>query len=181
MDWIEPYRARFPEAENTKRINQMFEEGVLDYSRGQETDEEIAMNYPSPLFGAVTRCYYSRFPTPTPNSVLPTLLPGLSPGAFEAGYVVYDDGLAPNWSLDPAGGSADLHASDTVYQGTNAIEVTLEPDLWITFDVASPPDFSASTILVFYLNGGETADQQLYVEMKSGDGVSLGICRFRGQ
>jgi len=27
---------------------------------------------------------------------------------------------------------------------------------------------------VFYLNGGETADQQLYVEMKSGDNTSLG-------
>jgi len=57
MDWIEPYRARFPEAENTKRINQMLEEGVLDYSRWQDGDE-VTMNYPSPLYGAVTRCFY---------------------------------------------------------------------------------------------------------------------------
>jgi hypothetical protein len=61
-----------------------------------------------------------------------------------------------------------------VYAGLLAIEVTLQPSVGITFDTSPPFDISDYAYLVFYLNGGETADQQLYVEMKSGDNVPLG-------
>jgi hypothetical protein len=102
-------------------------------------------------------------PTPAPT---PTPLPGLSAQAFEAGYIVYADSLTQGWSLDPWSGTADLGSLANVYQGTSAVEVTLDPSGAVTFDVGSF-DTSAYDLMVFYLNGGETADQELYVEMFS--------------
>ena len=115
---------------------------------------------------------YTPIPTPTPTLPPPTVGPTPSGMQWDEGYVIYDDALAAGWSIDPYGGSADWNASGMVYQGASAIEVTLEPDLWITFDVGQF-DSSAYGYLVFYLNGGETTDQQLYVEMNSGE-TSLG-------
>lgn len=60
MGWIEAYRARFPESENTKRINKLFEDMVLDYSRWQVGENRAVMIYPNPLDGAATRCLYSK-------------------------------------------------------------------------------------------------------------------------
>ncbi len=108
---------------------------------------------------------------PPPTASPPTLT--LTPGPT-APYIIYTDGLAAGWSLDPWGGQADAHSSRVVYQGSEAIEITLQPSIGITFDTRPPLDIANYTYLVFYLNGGDTADQQLYVEMKSGDNVPLG-------
>ena len=43
------YIARFPNSENSNRITQMLETGVLDYSRLQDGGDEVTMNYPNPL------------------------------------------------------------------------------------------------------------------------------------
>ncbi len=115
--------------------------------------------------------------TPTPLPPTPTQtpepLPTLSSESFDAGYVVYDDALSIGWSLDPWGGTADLSSPESVYQGSNALEVTLDPSGGITFDVSNF-DATAYDFMIFYFNGAESTDQQLYVEMKSGDNVPLG-------
>ena len=109
---------------------------------------------------------YVPLPTPTP-------IPTLSPGSLEAGSTVYDDALKGRWSLDPWGGTVDFNSSASVYEGSTAIEVALDPSGAITFDNGSF-DVSAHDFLIFYLNGSATVDQQLYVEMKSKDNVPLG-------
>ena len=88
---------------------------------------------------------------------------------------IYNDNLANGWSLDPWGGSADLNTSEIVYQGGTAIKVDLDPNGAITFDGGLSTELlSRYTHLVFYINGGQTADQQLYVEVKSEDNIVLG-------
>jgi hypothetical protein len=114
-------------------------------------------------------------PTPeAPPNPDPTPFPTQSSQASSDGHVVYDDAISEGWSLDPWGGTADLSNTDSVYDGSFAIHVTLEPEGAITFDTGSPPSISDSTYLVFYLNGGGLADQQLFVEMRASDGTSLG-------
>lgn len=75
--------------------------------------------------------------------------------------------------LNPWSGTADLFSSANAYQGSNAIEITLEPSGGVSFAIGS---FDASTYdyLVFYLNGGDPANQELYVEMKSESDIPFG-------
>ncbi|MBC8505835.1 MAG: VCBS repeat-containing protein [Anaerolineales bacterium] len=107
----------------------------------------------------------------------PNVKPPPSPTTCEAppveDYIVYSDDVAPGWSFDPWSGTANLSSLASVYQGENAMEVTLEPGGAITFDNWSF-DTSSYDYMVFYLNGGATADQELYIEMKSGNNVSFG-------
>ena len=121
----------------------------------------------------IDKSAYTPIPTPTPTSIPPTPGPTPSTEQIEQGYVVYDDELAEGWSLDPWSGTAELFSSASVYQGSSAIEVMLEPWGAITFDNASF-DTSAYDYMVFNLNGGATADQALYVEMISVDNITLG-------
>ncbi|MBC8505833.1 MAG: hypothetical protein ISR58_00075 [Anaerolineales bacterium] len=111
--------------------------------------------------------------TPISASAVAPSGPTTSTEQLDASPVVYDDELQSGWSLDPWSGTADLFSSASVYQGSNAIEVSLEPSGAITFDVGSF-DTSAHDYLVFYINGGDTADQALYVELKSREGTSIG-------
>lgn len=94
--------------------------------------------------------------------------------ALETGYAIYIDGLSTGWSLDPYGGTGILDSSTMPHAGTQSIEVTIQPDLWITFDAYPPIDGVAYTHLVFFINGGESADQRLYVEMKSVANILVG-------
>jgi len=121
----------------------------------------------------IDKSAYTPMPTPSPTSPPPTAGPTSSTGQMEEGQIVYDDELAEGWSLDPRGGTVDLSSSASVFKGSNAIEFTLEPGGTITFDNAGF-DTSPFEYMVFYFNGGATADQELYVEMKSGDATSLG-------
>ncbi len=112
-------------------------------------------------------------PSPTPMLPAPTPGPTPSTGQIEGGYIVYDDGLSEGWSLDIWGGTADLFSSTNAYQGSNAIETTIDPGSGFTLPVGSF-DVSTYDYLVFYLNGGDTADQELFVEMMSESGEPSG-------
>jgi len=125
----------------------------------------------------VVRSHYGAEPRETKiNKYMenPTPIPTLSSDQIEAGYLVYDDKLAEGWTLDPWAGTANTSSSAQFYQGSRAIEITLRssPGAILLdnklFDTA-PYDY-----MVFYLNGGSTADQELYVEMISVDNKTLG-------
>jgi len=135
----------------------------------QETDFSLTLSA-----APIDTSSFTPIPTPTPTPIPPTPGPTPSSGQIDQGYVVYDDGLSEGWSLDPWSGTADLFSSASVYQGVNAIEITLEPEGGaITFDNwgfdTSPYDY-----MIFYINGSATADQELYVEMISVDNQTLG-------
>jgi len=77
----------------------------------------------------------------------------------------------------PWDGSGDLSSTAVVYAGTHAIEATLQPDLSVTFDSAQF-DVSPYDYLVFFVHGGDAADQDLYVEMMAGGEGVLGERAF---
>jgi hypothetical protein len=165
MGWIEPYRARFPESESTRRINQMFEEGVLDYSRWPGTHEEIGMLYPNSLDGAATRCFYSRINISTPT---PTLSP-----EQEISLFVYDDAAEPGWDIHVnfGEGEIDLSSKSAVHNGQFAIEAKMDP--WGSFAMWTKPlDTSQFLYLEFYINGGSQGGQMINV-LTFGEGVVL--------
>jgi len=125
----------------------------------------------------VVRNFYGAEPRETKinkSIEIPTPVPTLSSDQIEADYLVYDDELAEGWTLDPWAGTANTSSSAQVYQGSRAIEITLRsrPGAILldnkSFDTV-PYDY-----MVFYLNGGTTADQELYVEMISVDNKTLG-------
>lgn len=160
MGWIEAYRARFPESENAKRIDQMFEEGVLEYFRWQ--DDKFSMIYPNALDGAVTRCLFANV---APSLPVPTPVPAFSQQAYELGLIIYDDRFIKPWSCNADG---EFQESNMAFQGEESIQVTLVPDGAVYFNNNRPPYIPFYTWLAFYFNGGAAADQQLYVEMKAG-------------
>lgn len=104
---------------------------------------------------------------------MPTPVPTLSIEQLDQGYVVYDDELAEGLSMDIWGGMIDQFSTANVYQGTNAIEITIDPGSGFTIPVDSF-DTSRYDFLVFYLNGGDSADQELSVVMMSESGMPLG-------
>jgi len=109
------------------------------------------------------------FPTPTPVGPTP------STEQFDEGYVIYDDTLTEPWSLNPWGGSADPSSTAAVYEGMNAVELSIRPGGGIAFDGGMAPDILQDyTHLVFYFNGGERADQNTYIEMFVGEDVLVG-------
>jgi len=123
----------------------------------------------------IEKSAYSPIPTPAPT--LPTLTPGPTPSTeqFDEGYVLYDDDLSADWSLNPWGGSADPSSTTAVYEGINAIELSIRPGEGIAFNGGMAPDILQNyTHLVFYFNSGETADQNTYIEMFVGEDVLVG-------
>jgi hypothetical protein len=97
-------------------------------------------------------------PTPTPE-------PTFSQQDYEKGLVVYADSLVKPWSWSVEG---EAQESDLAFEGEHAIAVSLTPGGAIYFDTKRPPYVPNYTWLVFDFNGGDTADQQLYLEMKTG-------------
>ena len=107
-------------------------------------------------------------PVPTPG-------PTVSAEQFNQGFVIYNDGFTSNWMLNPWGGSADLSSTSAAYEGMNSIELTIRPGEGIAFGGGMTPDILQNyTHLVFYFNGGETADKNTYIEMFVGEDVSVG-------
>ena len=121
----------------------------------------------------IDKSAYKPIPTPTPTLPPPTAGPTPSTGQIDQGYVIYDDDLAEGWSLDMWGGTVDLFSSTNVYQGSSAIAITLEPGSGFTLPAGSF-DTSKYDYVVFYLNGGDTADQELYVQMMAESGEPAG-------
>ena len=129
----------------------------------------------------IDKSAYTPIPTPTPTLPIPTPKPTLQPsptpsqGQWEQDYVVYADGLEPGWMLNPWGGSADPSSTTAVYEGMNAIELSIRPGEGIAFNGVIAPDIlQYYTHLVFYFNSGKTADQNTYIEMFVGEDVLVG-------
>jgi hypothetical protein len=117
---------------------------------------------------------YTPVPTPTPTLPPPPVAPPPSSEQFDQGYAIYGDDFASGWFLNSwDAGTADQLSSASVYEGSNAIEFTLEPDGGFSFVIGSF-DASDYDYLVFYLNGGETADQDLFLRMNSEETDILG-------
>jgi hypothetical protein len=155
--------------------------GVFQWDMGIATDEMWAewflplrrLCVRGKLAEDVVRSFYGG----EPRSVTPTLIP-VTPD-IDAKHIgltcnIYEDALSSVWTMDPWGGSGDLSSHEVVFEGSSAIAITLDPGGAITFDNPTSIESNRFSHLVFAFNGGEEANQQLYVEMKSKDDIVLG-------
>jgi len=125
--------------------------------------------------GTETRIWFEQADFVMEILPIPTPVPTLSTEQFDQGYVIYDDVFTSNWNLGPWGGSGEPSSTSTVYEGMNAIELSIRPGEGIAFNGGLTPDILQNyTHLVFYFNGGETADQHTYIEMFVGEDVLVG-------
>jgi hypothetical protein len=110
----------------------------------------------------VIRRYYGA----APRSMVPTPVPPPAdiPPQVQ-GCAIYGDQLAVTFSEWAWDGDVDVSSSEMVYAGEQAIEVTLQPWGGLGLSLWPQIDLSPFNWLSFYLNGGETAGQQLDLTM----------------